>query len=1225
MLKISKKPTHNFNCKRFWCVFLALAILSISSISLVSAWDFDNGLDYEKDDMVVVIENAWGLPLIGEVLGKAELKSHKNVNEERYVIPGKDRVVMYYEFTNWGEVYRDGLGEVEFIDMRDGETITRDYHFARAIYEEKVHNVYEEQCELRDVEGKGVINVCRNVIVGTDVKQEIVGWERLETNDIPQTGSEMVTIGLVTNVRHNDYIDGIWTIAGKKISRHAVWTASLNVNLVVYYNFENETASSTNLVENVQGVYNGTLQNTNSSNWVAGRVGNNSLQINNFSANQWVDIDGINDTQTANYTFNMWARGGEPSDVADIYLFDSEVGRLVLEWYTSSPNEIGWFSGATDSAVADTPDSNTWQMLTFVFNDTNGVLYINGTRVGQGAYTPVNLSDGAGDIALMQKYDGDNARSYNGTMDELGIWNRTLTASEITDLYNDGNGLTYDPDPTEGPTVDLNNPADSQTFTLVNVSFDCNASDNVEVANMSLYIDGAINTTVTGNSTTTAGLTTDLNFNDGSYEWTCGAFDDEANVGFASANRTFVINTTPAATFETPTPADFTNLTVPFFDVNASTTETYFRNQTFLVYSSGGVLYSQRTHTNSTRNVNYTNVPDGDYNISVEFCTTTHQCNVTNRTLSIDLTPAISLVDPTPTSFTNTSGSNITMNVTLTEGFFQNLTFFIYDSTGLFDSRTHTNSTRIASFQNIAAGDYNISAQTCTTTSSCNSTENRSITIFDFRENSQTFNPTTIEGSTETFTINFTFASDRFTNLVGNLVYNNTNYTGTLSQDGDEAEFTASVAIPNVIAETNLSFNWSIALINGTYNFFTSTLQSQVISNVSIDDCSSFGTLLINMTLFDEEDQTLLNNLTDNSTVEIDLQLDTSDGTSQVVNFSTNFTDDNNPQVCLEVDLNDSNYLMDVQIRYAARDYAEELYHIIDFNLSNSSLPQNINLYDLLSTDATQFLITFKNEDFLAVSDALINIQRKYISDGVFRTVEIPQTDENGQAVGHFDTESVIYTIIVTKDGEVLGTFNNVAVVCQSQVIETCELNLNALGTSSGFTEYETSGDLSRVWTFSPSAREIENVFVTTDGSTATVNLTSLRYDRFGNETVCSDQLISSGGTLTCTIPDSFGNVTVITTLSKDGTTLETRTFTISQDARDYFGQDVAVFLIIMLITIPLMLVSSLIGVVFGVSIGFIMSIGLMISTQASILGTTSSLIWLMLAGGIIIWKISKR
>ncbi len=38
---------------------------------------------------------------------------------------------------------------------------------------------------------------------------------------------------------------------------------------------------------------------------------------------------------------------------------------------------------------------------------------------------------------------GDGAEFLDGSVDEVGIWNRTLTAGERTTLWNSGSGVTY--------------------------------------------------------------------------------------------------------------------------------------------------------------------------------------------------------------------------------------------------------------------------------------------------------------------------------------------------------------------------------------------------------------------------------------------------------------------------------------------------------------------------------------------------------------------------------------------------------------------------------------------------------------------------------------------------------------------------------------------------------------------------------------------------------------
>src|SRR6202035_2479657 len=41
------------------------------------------------------------------------------------------------------------------------------------------------------------------------------------------------------------------------------------------------------------------------------------------------------------------------------------------------------------------------------------------------------------------KYNGSYQAYFDGDIDEVSIWNRALTSTEVSDLYNSGGGLQY--------------------------------------------------------------------------------------------------------------------------------------------------------------------------------------------------------------------------------------------------------------------------------------------------------------------------------------------------------------------------------------------------------------------------------------------------------------------------------------------------------------------------------------------------------------------------------------------------------------------------------------------------------------------------------------------------------------------------------------------------------------------------------------------------------------
>jgi hypothetical protein len=65
--------------------------------------------------------------------------------------------------------------------------------------------------------------------------------------------------------------------------------------------------------------------------------------------------------------------------------------------------------------------------------------YINGTLISEDTFT------GLGFFSEIQlgAYDARSLPTFNGQLDEVGIWNRALTGSEVAELYNGGIGLTY--------------------------------------------------------------------------------------------------------------------------------------------------------------------------------------------------------------------------------------------------------------------------------------------------------------------------------------------------------------------------------------------------------------------------------------------------------------------------------------------------------------------------------------------------------------------------------------------------------------------------------------------------------------------------------------------------------------------------------------------------------------------------------------------------------------
>ncbi len=595
----------------------------------------------------------------------------------------------------------------------------------------------------------------------------------------------------------------------------------------------------------------------------------------------------------------------------------------------------------------------------------------------------------------------------------------------------------------------------------------------------------------------------------------------------------------------------------------------------------------------------------------------------------------VDLISPTNQSVLPTTGTNFTTNYTMDEFNLTNVTYNIWFDNGTLINQTNLivlgnssaqNSSTLL-FDNLVAGDYlwNVEAFGDNSTGSFSffAENNFTFSIIPFTVIDQIWKNDTVEGSLDLFSLEIEV--DTGTQVsTANLIYDGSIFAGIINDKGSDIfNLTRELIIPSVAATINKSFFWQIILDDG-FQFNTSSVNQSVL-NLDIDDCTTQTLVILNYTLVDEENQIQMN-LTNNGTIDLLVELFSADLSTQALNFSKSFTNTNNATVCLAAGtLDDASYALFTTVKYSATGYVPEFHHIQNQTLSASSTPINITLFDLQEGDNTNFLITFKDENFLPVEGALINVQRNYIGEGLFKSVEIPKTDTNGKAVGHFDTEGVAYTISVTKNSQVLAIFENVVVVCTNEIIGECNINLNIFSSSSPIGDWGTYGNISLLNTFDESTRTITTIFNTGTGTTTNITVIAVNFDRFGNNTVCSSSLVSSAGTLTCLIPQSFGNATVVHRIFKDGVLIRTEVFKINEDFDAIFQGNQIIMILVLMMTIPLMMISSPIGLLVGVAIGLIMASSLLIFNGGTYLGPASMIIWVLASAGVIIWKIASK
>lgn len=99
------------------------------------------------------------------------------------------------------------------------------------------------------------------------------------------------------------------------------------------------------------------------------------------------------------------------------------------------------YGNSTRMYTEDLP-SRKWTMITFVVSNNLGTIYINGIERDSFSYPafPIQPETYIGCDYLPVNTDKNN-RGLRGYMDELAVWSRGISSSDVLNLYNNGKGL----------------------------------------------------------------------------------------------------------------------------------------------------------------------------------------------------------------------------------------------------------------------------------------------------------------------------------------------------------------------------------------------------------------------------------------------------------------------------------------------------------------------------------------------------------------------------------------------------------------------------------------------------------------------------------------------------------------------------------------------------------------------------------------------------------------
>jgi hypothetical protein len=328
--------------------------------------------------------------------------------------------------------------------------------------------------------------------------------------------------------------------------------------------------------------------------------------------------------------------------------------------------------------------------------------------------------------------------------------------------------------------------------------------------------------------------------------------------------------------------------------------------------------------------------------------------------------------------------------------------------------------------------------------------------------------------------------------------------------------------------------------------------------------------------------------------------------------------------VCSETNLTGQNLAYSTEIRYESDGYAPELYHIQRAAISDDT--RDINLFDLNSSQSTEFKVTYQDNTFTFVEGAILQLQRKYISEDIYEVVEAPLTSSEGISVVHIDLDSNKYRATIIKNGEVLDIFDNIIFKCESELTGECTQKLLGAVNPNNDVLYDTDRDLAYTL---PTLNETDNViemeFTIPSGVPATMNILMDQRDQFGNQTLCNKTITSSAGSLECTFDRTIGDSYLDISISKDGELMGQSSYNVEEsNSVDFLGNNY-IIVVIMLLSLVGMALTSPEWMVFISVVALFLAGGLWLINGADFVMGLGILSWLFIAAIIIIFKLSKQ
>lgn len=233
--------------------------------------------------------------------------------------------------------------------------------------------------------------------------------------------------------------------------------AALTSGLVAYWNFEGNALNASTGIDSGGTAFNGSLMGNAATTGTA-KAGTGSLLLD--GSGDYLDVTSIVDVNQP-WTVSAWFNSDvAPTGRAMVFensgsfamsygIREGTAGNTNFQLYADTATGSDLFQ---DLQVADANVINTWHNILVAFTPstattTGSVIgYLDGTQ-SYSLTVPIGMTLVAGNGFHIGTYRSNNDRWFDGSIDEVGMWNRTLSPTEVTSVYQTGLASQPIPEP----------------------------------------------------------------------------------------------------------------------------------------------------------------------------------------------------------------------------------------------------------------------------------------------------------------------------------------------------------------------------------------------------------------------------------------------------------------------------------------------------------------------------------------------------------------------------------------------------------------------------------------------------------------------------------------------------------------------------------------------------------------------------------------------------------